>query len=123
MAATVVSVVIFLCGVLVGRGVRAERAASLTEPTTASIEPTPRAYREVQDEARSGNGCRAAAERRAVQAVDHALKLLVTAALVFTTSVASAQTVSIKLASIVPENSIWDKNLKQMGAEWSQETG
>src|SRR5437899_11570664 len=28
MAATVVSVVIFLCGVLVGRGVRAERAAS-----------------------------------------------------------------------------------------------
>ena len=55
--------------------------------------------------------------------MDHALKLLVTAALVFTTSVASAQTVSIKLASIVPENSIWDKNLKQMGAEWSQETG
>src|SRR6266576_7299092 len=28
MAATVVSVVIFLCGVLVGRGVRAERAAA-----------------------------------------------------------------------------------------------
>lgn len=36
-------------------------------------------------------------------------------------SVASAQT--IKLASIVPENSIWDKNIKQMAAEWSQATG
>jgi len=55
--------------------------------------------------------------------VDHALKLLVAAALVLTTSVASAQTASIKLASVVPENSIWDKNLKQMGAEWSQDTG
>ena len=31
MAATVVSVVIFLCGVLVGRGVRAERAATTAE--------------------------------------------------------------------------------------------
>ncbi len=36
-------------------------------------------------------------------------------------SIASAQ--SIKLASVVPENSIWDKNLKQMGADWSQATG
>ena len=41
MAATVVSVVIFLCGVLVGRGVRAERAAQATDATTASIEPAP----------------------------------------------------------------------------------
>jgi cell division septation protein DedD len=31
MAATVVSVVIFLCGVLVGRGVRAERTATISE--------------------------------------------------------------------------------------------
>lgn len=31
MAATVVSVVIFLCGVLVGRGVRAERVAAMAE--------------------------------------------------------------------------------------------
>jgi len=31
--------------------------------------------------------------------------------------------VTIKLASVVPENSIWDKNLKQMGSEWSQATG
>ena len=43
MAATVVSVVIFLCGVLVGRGVRAERAAQSAESTTAAIEPTPQA--------------------------------------------------------------------------------
>jgi DedD protein len=41
MAATVVSVVIFLSGVLVGRGVRAERAASTADPTIATIEPAP----------------------------------------------------------------------------------
>jgi len=35
----------------------------------------------------------------------------------------SAQTTVIKLATVVPENSIWDKNLKQMGAEWNQATG
>jgi TRAP-type C4-dicarboxylate transport system substrate-binding protein len=36
----------------------------------------------------------------------------------------SAQTsVAVKLASVVPENSIWDKNLKQMAAEWNQATG
>jgi DedD protein len=39
MAATVVSVVIFLCGVLVGRGVRAERAAE--SAVAANAEPTP----------------------------------------------------------------------------------
>jgi cell division septation protein DedD len=55
MAATVVSVVIFLCGVLVGRGVRAERggpapdAAAATDPTftpspsAAAQSPTPAA--------------------------------------------------------------------------------
>jgi cell division septation protein DedD len=46
MAATVVSVVIFLCGVLVGRGVRTERAAmadaqAMNEPPTADIVPAP----------------------------------------------------------------------------------
>jgi DedD protein len=41
MAATVVSVVIFLCGVLVGRGVRAERAATVADSNAATIEPTP----------------------------------------------------------------------------------
>jgi len=43
MAATVVSVVIFLCGVLVGRGVRAERATQSADNTTANIEPAPQA--------------------------------------------------------------------------------
>src|SRR6266496_5074894 len=43
MAATVVSVVIFLCGVLVGRGVRAERAATVADQTAAAIEPAPQA--------------------------------------------------------------------------------
>ena len=45
MATTVVSVVIFLCGVLVGRGVRAERAGTASEATTmtgvAAAEPIP----------------------------------------------------------------------------------
>src|SRR5438132_261368 len=43
MAATVVSVVIFLCGVLVGRGVRAERstaeAAALSEAPVPDVRP------------------------------------------------------------------------------------
>jgi cell division septation protein DedD len=45
MAATVVSVVIFLCGVLVGRGVQAQRAAeadSTTEAATATGPPASR---------------------------------------------------------------------------------
>jgi DedD protein len=42
MAATVVSVVIFLCGVLVGRGVRVERAAVVENSAVASaVETTP----------------------------------------------------------------------------------
>jgi TRAP-type C4-dicarboxylate transport system substrate-binding protein len=49
------------------------------------------------------------------------VKAILAALMLACASVASAQT--IKLASIVPENSIWDKNIKQMGAEWSQATG
>jgi DedD protein len=42
MAATVVSVVIFLCGVLVGRGVRAERGSETeTAESSAPVEPAP----------------------------------------------------------------------------------
>ena len=42
MAATVVSVVIFLCGVLVGRGVRTERAAvSDSSQSAANADPAP----------------------------------------------------------------------------------
>jgi cell division septation protein DedD len=37
MAATVVSVVIFLCGVLVGRGVRTDRAEAVAEAATAPV--------------------------------------------------------------------------------------
>ena len=40
MAATVVSVVIFLCGVLVGRGVRAERAAAAGDTTALNAVTT-----------------------------------------------------------------------------------
>jgi cell division septation protein DedD len=44
MAATVVSVVIFLCGVLVGRGVRGERSADAEAAgLSAAVEPTPQA--------------------------------------------------------------------------------
>ena len=35
---------------------------------------------------------------------------------------AQAQT-AIKLATIVPEGSVWDKNVKQMGEEWKTATG
>jgi cell division septation protein DedD len=41
MAATVVSVVIFLCGVLVGRGVRAERGADVDSAELSTAEPAP----------------------------------------------------------------------------------
>jgi cell division septation protein DedD len=41
MAATVVSVVIFLCGVLVGRGVRSERSVSSTDNAGSVITDTP----------------------------------------------------------------------------------
>jgi cell division septation protein DedD len=41
MAATVVSVVIFLCGVLVGRGVRAERATLVAEAAAPTEPPLP----------------------------------------------------------------------------------
>src|ERR1043166_1896890 len=51
----------------------------------------------------------------------NSVKAILAALMLACASVASAQT--IKLASIVPENSIWDKNIKQMGAEWSQATG
>jgi len=41
MASTVVAVVIFLCGVMVGRGVRAQRASELTEASAdAGTDPT-----------------------------------------------------------------------------------
>lgn len=35
----------------------------------------------------------------------------------------SAQGVAIKLATVVPDGSIWDKQLKQMAADWKQASG
>ncbi len=35
----------------------------------------------------------------------------------------SAQTVGLKLATVVPDGSIWDKQLKLMAAEWKHATG
>jgi TRAP-type transport system periplasmic protein len=34
-----------------------------------------------------------------------------------------AQSAAIKLATVVPDGSIWDKSLKQMGADWKTATG
>src|SRR6202140_2117859 len=34
-----------------------------------------------------------------------------------------AQSVAIKLATVVPDGSIWDKNLKKMATEWKQASG
>jgi TRAP-type C4-dicarboxylate transport system substrate-binding protein len=50
------------------------------------------------------------------------LRLWVTlAALLASASGARAQ--SIRLATVVPDGSVWDKNLKAMAQEWSQATG
>ncbi len=38
-------------------------------------------------------------------------------------AVAAQTPTTIKLATLVPTNSIWDKNLKQMGEEFKQATG
>ena len=43
--------------------------------------------------------------------------------LAFTGLHAQAPAITIKLATVVPQGSVWDKNLKQMGDEWSQATG
>jgi TRAP-type C4-dicarboxylate transport system substrate-binding protein len=36
---------------------------------------------------------------------------------------ADAQGIAIKLATVLPDGSIWDKNLKQMAGEWKQAAG
>jgi TRAP-type C4-dicarboxylate transport system substrate-binding protein len=59
-------------------------------------------------------------DRKARQAVTiAALTALLVGAF---TALPVAQT-TIKLATLVPQASIWDKNLKQMGEEWKQATG
>jgi len=42
---------------------------------------------------------------------------------VVATPLAQGDKVVIRLATVVPDGSIWDKNLKQMAAEWRQATG
>ena len=51
--------------------------------------------------------------RQALQAIVVALALAASA---------HAQT-AVKLATLVPEGSVWDKNIKQMGEEWKTATG
>src|SRR5262249_31495483 len=58
-------------------------------------------------------------DREAHQAVARVLHLLVFLA---RATAAQAQT-AIKLATIVPEGSVWDKNVKQMAEEWKTATG
>ena len=53
-----------------------------------------------------------------------AWRLLCTALLLFAAPrVLPAQTVPIKLATVLPDGSIWDTSLRQMAAEWKQATG
>jgi TRAP-type C4-dicarboxylate transport system substrate-binding protein len=52
----------------------------------------------------------------------HRLMLIAVVALAVSGS-PLAQTAAIKLATVVPDGSIWDKSLKQMGADWSAATG
>ena len=50
------------------------------------------------------------------------MMLLVLGAVALPSSTAAAQPVTIKLATLVPDGSVWDKGLKIMGAEWSKST-
>jgi TRAP-type C4-dicarboxylate transport system substrate-binding protein len=49
--------------------------------------------------------------------------VLVLGLLGLATGPAQAQSVAIKLATVVPDQSIWDTQLKRMAGEWSQVTG
>jgi TRAP-type transport system periplasmic protein len=60
-------------------------------------------------------------ERKAQQAIV-AIAIGVLAPLVLSTSAPIAQGV-IKLATVVPEGSVWDKSIKQMGEDWKEATG
>src|SRR6185503_10606348 len=49
--------------------------------------------------------------------------LILVVAVAITAARPSAQNVTIKLATIVPDGSVWDKSLKKMGADWTAGTG
>ena len=48
--------------------------------------------------------------------------LVAVAACVLIARSAHTQTATIKLATVVPDNSVWDKSLKQMAVDWQQAT-
>lgn len=50
------------------------------------------------------------------------LRVVVVLVALAVTSTLRAQTAAIKLATVVPDGSIWDKSLKKMGADWSGAT-
>jgi TRAP-type transport system periplasmic protein len=50
-------------------------------------------------------------------------RLLIAVLALVVSRVPLAQTAVIKLATVVPDGSIWDKSLKQMGTDWSEATG
>src|ERR1700693_1468703 len=50
------------------------------------------------------------------------LTLTLAAAVAVTPHAARAQISVVKLATLVPEGSVWDKALREMGAEWSSST-
>ena len=63
--------------------------------------------------------------RQARQTVARGFQPSVTAATILIlalTGALRAQSV-VKMATVVPQGSVWDKNLKQMGEEWKEATG
>src|SRR5437867_9327566 len=61
--------------------------------------------------------------RRALRFPEHRLAVVCSAfCLLVLTSAPVAQT-TIKLATVVPEGSVWDKTLRQMGEDWKQASG
>ena len=51
-----------------------------------------------------------------------ALRFAVVAALLLSTAVVSAQRSNLRLGTILPANSIWDRSLKEMAAAWQEGT-
>lgn len=51
-----------------------------------------------------------------------AICLAVSACVLASPLVLSSQTASLRLASVLPTNSVWDRSLKQMANEWRRET-
>ena len=51
-----------------------------------------------------------------------ALRLAVVTALVMSPLVLSAQSTRLRLGSVLPANSLWDRSLKQMASDWQRVT-